>query len=112
MAVLRRIEPTAVRTSVGPDEFDGSGRWAEADLPTRAGTVTVASAYVHTGEAGTERQDEKLRFLDAVSARMKEGTALDALAVVPGDLNVCHREEDLRSWRGNLRVGTAPACRR
>jgi exodeoxyribonuclease-3 len=102
VAVLTRTEPSAVRTSVGPDEFDGSGRWVEADLPTEAGTVTVASAYVHTGEAGTERQGEKLRFLDAVTARMKEWTTLGTLALVTGDLNVCHREEDLRNWRGNL----------
>ena len=73
VAVLSRRPFVEVRTDVG-EEFAGSGRWVEADVvvegdgagPTGRTVVTVASAYVHTGEAGTPRQEEKMRFLAAV----------------------------------------------
>jgi exodeoxyribonuclease III len=65
VAVLSRTEPLAVRESLagpGGAEFDGAGRWVEADVVVGDAVVTVASAYVHTGEAGTPRQEEKMRF--------------------------------------------------
>ena len=102
VAVVSRDPLLRVATSVGGRDFDGAGRWVEADLSTAAGTVTVASTYVHTGEARTPRQDEKHRFLDAVTARLSAWSAAGALAVVTGDLNIAHREADLRNWKGNL----------
>ncbi|GAA4398610.1 exodeoxyribonuclease III [Fodinibacter luteus] len=101
VAVLSRTEPVAVRTGVGVAEFDGSGRWVEADVPVGEAVVTVASAYVHTGEAGTPRQDEKLRFLDAVGARLARWSEEGRHAVLTGDLNVAHRVDDLKNWKGN-----------
>jgi exodeoxyribonuclease-3 len=102
VAVLSREQPLRVQVGVGPAEFADSGRWVEVDVPSPAGAVTVVSTYVHTGEAGTPRQDEKYRFLDAVTARMAAWTEAGALAVVTGDLNVAHREDDLKNWKGNL----------
>ena len=49
-----------------------AGRWVEAELDLPTGPVTVVSVYVHTGEAQTPRQEEKYRFLDAMTVRMKE----------------------------------------
>ena len=54
VAVLSRHPVTAVRSGLR-EEFEGSGRWVEADLDVDGTAVTVASAYVHTGEAGTPR---------------------------------------------------------
>jgi exodeoxyribonuclease III len=103
VAVLTREPTLDVRYGVGRPEFEGSGRWTEVDLATCAGRLTVVSAYVHTGEAGTPRQDEKYRFLDAMTARMRELRGDGGrLAVVMGDLNVAHREADLKNWKGNL----------
>jgi exodeoxyribonuclease-3 len=101
VAVVSRAPQLAVRTSIGVDEFEGAGRWVEVDLPTTAGVVTVASTYVHTGESGTPRQAQKYRFLDAIDARLRAWSAAGALAVVTGDLNVAHREDDLRNWKAN-----------
>jgi exodeoxyribonuclease-3 len=103
VAVVSRQRQSRVQVAVGPTEFDGTGRWVEADLDTPAGTVTVASTYVHTGGAGTPRQEQKLRFLDAIGSRLDAWTSTGALAVVTGDLNVAHREDDLKNWKGNLR---------
>src|SRR5689334_7362088 len=102
VAVLSREPQARVSTTVGAAEFDGAGRWVEVDLATPSGTVTVVSTYVHTGEAGTERQAEKLRFLDAMGSRLREWSAAGRLAVVTGDLNVAHHEHDLMNWKGNL----------
>ncbi len=104
VAVLSRWPFAEVRTDVG-EEFDGSGRWVEADVLVDGAdgpvVVTVASAYVHTGQAGTPRQDEKMRFLAAVGARLEAWAADGRYAVLTGDLNVAHRVEDLKNWKGN-----------
>jgi exodeoxyribonuclease-3 len=75
VAVLSRTSPVAVRGVGGMPggEFDGTGRWVEADVVVGQSVVTVASAYVHTGEAGTPRQDEKMRFLSAMTQRFGSG---------------------------------------
>ena len=101
VAVLSRTEATAVRIGVG-DGFDDAGRWIEADVPHGDTTVTVVSAYVHSGEAGTPRQEEKYRFLQNMTTRLAE---LDATghAVVTGDLNVAHTPLDIRNAKGNVK---------
>lgn len=101
VAVLARTPLLAVR--VGLPGFETAGRWVEADVATPAGPLTAISAYVHTGERGTPRQLEKMSFLGAVTYRLGALAAdAGALAVLTGDLNIAHRHEDLRNWKGNL----------
>lgn len=104
VAVLSRLPVTAVRDEVGAPELDACGRWVEADLVTAGGEpLTVVSVYVHTGEAGTPRQDQKEAFLEQMTDRMEALRVGGRHVLVCGDLNVAHREDDLRNWRGNLR---------
>ncbi|GMA88217.1 hypothetical protein GCM10025868_34670 [Angustibacter aerolatus] len=111
VAVVTRAAPLAVRTGLTRRTAD-AGRWAEADLDVRGRTVTVVSVYVPTGEAGTPRQDEKERFLRAMSRRMTEPRRDPAaLALVTGDLNVAHREADLRSLARQPAQQRVPAVR-
>jgi exodeoxyribonuclease-3 len=98
VAVLSRTPLSAVRIGNGAAEFDDSGRWIEVDIPLGSQTLTVISAYVHSGEAGTGRQLEKYRFLDAMLTRIAE---IDNPAVLTGDLNIGHGERDIRNWKGN-----------
>jgi exodeoxyribonuclease III len=111
VAVASRLPLAAVRVGLGPspdtppdDEAEVSGRWVEADVELPAGgTVTVASVYVHKGEAGTERMRPKLAFLDRITARLTElAVPGGPAAVVAGDLNIAHTERDLKNWRGNV----------
>lgn len=112
VAVISRERPQRVHVGVGPEEFTTSGRWVEVDHQTPAGLVTVVSTYVHTGEAETPRQLEKFRFLDAITERLTAWSGAGSLAVVTGDLNVCHREDDLKNWKGNLtKAGFLPGER-
>ncbi len=104
VAVLTTKPHLAVRTDVGAAEFAASGRWVEVDVDTDSGPLTVASVYVHTGEAtDPARQAEKYRFLDAVEARLVDlgRPRAPRQAIVCGDLNVAHREVDIKNWRGN-----------
>ncbi|MBC9821891.1 exodeoxyribonuclease III [Terrabacter sp. MAHUQ-38] len=101
VAIVTRDPQVDVRVGVDGD-FADEGRWVEVDVDTDAGCLTVASAYVHTGQAGTDRQDVKMAFLDAMTRRMRRAAGADALMVVTGDLNVAHREADLKNWKGNL----------
>ncbi|GGU33117.1 exodeoxyribonuclease III [Streptomyces lavendofoliae] len=101
VAIYSRREPDAVRIGFGSSEFDATGRYVEADLPG----VTVASLYLPSGEVGTERQDEKTRFMDEFLPYLKglrERAAADGREVVVcGDWNIAHQEADLKNWKAN-----------
>ncbi|KAA0930656.1 exodeoxyribonuclease III [Streptomyces apricus] len=101
VSLYTRREPDRVQIGFGSAEFDGSGRYVEADLPG----VTVASLYLPSGEVGTERQDEKIRFMGEFLAYLKElrerAAADGREVVVCGDWNIAHRPADLKNWRAN-----------
>lgn len=100
VALCSRGRASIHRVEFGATDFDTAGRWLEADYEIGERTVTVVSTYVHTGGEG-QKQDDKYAFLDAMQARLPQLRAHSELAVVLGDLNVGHRELDIRNWRGN-----------
>lgn len=103
VAIATRMPAIEVRRVLGPEPLDSAGRWIEADLDIDGERLTVVSAYVHTGEADTPRQEAKWAFLDAMEKRMPQIEQSSPLAVVMGDLNVGHRELDIRNWKGNVK---------
>jgi exodeoxyribonuclease-3 len=108
VALLSRSPFTEVRIGLPATEFELHGRYVEADI----GGVTVASVYVHTGEAGTDRQVEKERFMAELAKRMTELTADGRDAVVCGDWNVAHTENDIKAWKANVKkAGFLPSER-
>ncbi|GAA0958352.1 exodeoxyribonuclease III [Frigoribacterium faeni] len=109
VAIASRGAATIHRVDLGDEGFDSAGRWLEADYDVDGTLVTVVSTYVHSGEVGTPKQEEKWRFLDAMSERLPQLAAHNELAVVTGDLNVGHRELDIKNWKGNVkRAGFLP----
>ncbi|WP_327691187.1 MULTISPECIES: exodeoxyribonuclease III [unclassified Streptomyces] len=101
VSLYTRREPDRVQVGFGSAEFDAAGRYVEVDLPG----VTVASLYLPSGEVGTERQDEKLRFMDEfltyLKALRRRAAADGREVVVCGDWNIAHQRADLKNWRGN-----------
>jgi len=106
VAVLSRHPIKSVRDLDGADVgapptsrggFALHGRYVEVDIDG----LTVASVYIQTGEAGTDRQLEKERFMSALAHRM--ATLTDRDAVVCGDWNIAHIENDIKNWRGNVK---------
>jgi len=107
VASASRLPFDAVRVGLGSGEPEvdvDTGRWVEADvaLPT-GGHVTMVSAYIHSGTAGTPKMDQKYAHLEKVTARMRELAAAGGRTVVAGDLNIAHREVDIKNWKGNLK---------
>lgn len=104
VAIASRSKSVDVRRVLGDAEtLDSAGRWIEADYDVDGETLTIVSAYVPTGEAETPRQDAKWAFLDAMEERMPRLAADRPLSLIMGDLNVGHREFDIRNWKGNIK---------
>lgn len=105
VAILSRSKPVALRENIKQADLGGLGRWVEADIETAFGLVTVASVYVHSGEAGTQKQVDKMAFLVAMEKRLKSLKNAAAKAgsnvVVCGDFNVARAEIDIKNWKGN-----------
>ncbi|MGO2658657.1 exodeoxyribonuclease III [Mycetocola reblochoni] len=109
VALFSRMPAVAHRTALGPEELDSSGRWLEADFEVDGKLLTVVSTYVNSGEVDTPKQDQKWLFLEAMTERLPQLAAERELALVTGDLNVGHRELDIKNWKGNVkRAGFLP----
>jgi len=109
VAIASRLPMTAVRIGLKTGVTGDSGRWVEADLelPAHEGaparSITVVSTYLHSGTVGTPSMDEKYAFLDHVTGRLADIAEQGGYAVVAGDVNIAHREADIRNWKGNLK---------
>ena len=113
VAIASRVPATAHRIGLGgadlQDSIQSSGRWLEADFELGGKPFTVVSTYVHSGEVDTPKQEAKWAFLDAMGPRLTELAAEREYAAIVGDLNVGHREFDIKNWKGNVkRAGFLP----
>ena len=106
VAIASRLPVRAARVGLGtePEVPVDTGRWVEADLELPSGgLITVVSAYIHSGTAGTPKMDQKYAHLDRVNTRMAELGASETPAMVGGDINIAHKEVDIKNWKGNLK---------
>ena len=103
VAIASKTAPKESRIGVGDPYFDDSGRWIEADFTINKKKLTIVSAYVHSGEVGTKKQDDKYRFLDQMVNRLPELQAHNKNALITGDMNVGHTELDIKNWKGNVK---------
>lgn len=83
-----------------------SGRWVEADLVTSGGrAVRLVSAYFHSGQIRTPKQDAKMAHLARIDGRMgqllADASETGVETLVAGDFNVVHTELDIKNWKGN-----------
>jgi exodeoxyribonuclease-3 len=104
VALYCRQKPDAVHIGLGsidPDtdwtDMDAEGRFVMADF----GQLSVISIYFPSGSSSPERQARKMifleRFLPLIKRLKDEGREL----IVCGDVNIAHRNIDLKNWRGN-----------
>lgn len=91
----------------GLNEDVDSGRWIESDITTPEGyTVTVVSVYVHAGNVEhPDKMEQKFRFLDTMTERMRELQNIAAAgcnqAVLCGDFNIAHTPIDIKNAKSN-----------
>ncbi|RNE48803.1 exodeoxyribonuclease III [Corynebacterium alimapuense] len=95
VGILSRRPLENVRIGFG--SFPDAGRWIEGSLDQ----VRLASLYLPSGSAGTEKLDEKYRFLDEFSQVLDDRAETYPEMVIGGDWNICHRREDLKNWKTN-----------
>ncbi|TMS57025.1 exodeoxyribonuclease III [Imbroritus primus] len=94
-----RREPDDVIIGFGNSEFDDEGRYVEA----RFGNLAVISVYVPSGSSSEERQQAKFRFMDVFLPHLAQLKAAGREIVLCGDVNIAHREIDIKNWKGNLK---------
>jgi exodeoxyribonuclease-3 len=89
--------PRRVETGFGNAEFDAEGRYVEAEFAN----LTVISVYFPSGSSSPARQLAKFRFLDAFFPHLAGLRARGREMIFCGDINIAHREIDLKNWRAN-----------
>jgi exodeoxyribonuclease-3 len=92
--------PSEVVTGFGVPEFDDEGRYVEARFDTPHRKLSLISCYFPSGSSGEERQQAKFRFLDVVYPHLQRLKAEREFILV-GDINIAHKEIDLKNWRSN-----------
>ena len=99
VAILSRVAPSKVETSLGEARFDDEGRFIIAHF----GRLAVASIYFPKGN-GKDRDNSrvgyKLDFYRAVFDRLNELRSRGRVYVL-GDFNTAHHEIDLARPKGN-----------
>ncbi|WP_420994013.1 exodeoxyribonuclease III [Cupriavidus sp. 30B13] len=99
VGLYTRHKPERVVTGFGCAEFDSEGRYVEVQYPHLA----VISVYVPSGSSGEERQLAKFRFMEAFLPHLLQLKASGREIVLCGDVNIAHKEIDIKNWKGNLK---------
>ncbi len=97
-AVFTRIKPLSVQYGIGIDEFDHEGRVIICEFDE----FHFVCCYTPNSQDELRRLAFRMRWEDAFRARLCE---LDAIkpVILCGDLNVAHKEIDLKNPRTNRR---------
>jgi len=97
VGLYTRKRPKNVVVGFGHREFDAEGRYLEVDF----GKFTVVSLYLPSGSSSEERLAAKFRFLHVFMPHLRSLAARGREIVVCGDLNIAHKEIDLKNWKSN-----------
>ncbi|HOZ62956.1 MAG TPA: exodeoxyribonuclease III [Burkholderiaceae bacterium] len=100
VGVYTRHEPSDVIIGYGSHEFDAEGRYVELRFDTPQKKLSIISSYFPSGSSGEDRQQAKFRYLAEFYPHL---VALKAARefILCGDVNIAHKEQDLKNWRSN-----------
>lgn len=96
-AVFSRAKPKSLVTELGWEPMDSQGRYLQADFKG----LSVISLYVPSGSSGEEAQDRKEIFMEKFLPHLQSLKRKRREFIICGDWNICHKEIDLKNWRGN-----------
>ena len=102
VGLYTRDEPSDIITGIGVQEFDDEGRYIEKRFDKPGRKLSLISCYFPSGSSGEDRQQAKFRFLAAIYPHLMALKAQREFILV-GDINIAHKEADLKNWKGNLK---------
>ncbi len=100
VGVYTRHEPTDVKVGFGDAAFDAEGRYLELRFDSARNKRSIISCYFPSGSSGEDRQQAKFRFLDLIYPHLQDLKAQRDF-ILCGDVNIAHREIDLKNWKSN-----------
>ena len=95
-AVFSREEPLSVVYGIGIDEHDREGRVITAEYPS----FYLVNVYVPNSQNELKRLDYRMKWEEDFRAYLK-GLEESKPVIVCGDMNVAHREIDLKNPKNN-----------
>ena len=96
-ALFSRKKPNRIVTSLGWEPVDSEGRYLQADFDG----LSVVSLYVPSGSSGEAAQARKEVFMTHFYEHLRTLRRKRREFIICADWNICHREIDLKNWRGN-----------
>ncbi len=102
VGVYTRHEPSDVVAGFDGGEFDAEGRYVEARFDTPSRKLSIISVYFPSGSSGPERQEAKYRFLEKMYPHLM-ALKKERDFIICSDVNIAHKEADLKNWKGNLK---------
>lgn len=102
VGIYTRNEPSDVVIGFDGREFDAEGRYVELRFDTPQRKRSLISCYFPSGSSGEDRQQAKFRFLDQIYPHLQQ-LKQEREFILCGDVNIAHKEMDLKNWKGNLK---------
>lgn len=102
VGLYTRHAPSDVRIGIDSPEFDAEGRYVELRFDTPQRKFSLISCYFPSGSSGEERQGAKYRFLEQIYPHLQQLRGQREF-ILCGDVNIAHKEIDLKNWKGNLK---------
>ncbi|TGD75259.1 exodeoxyribonuclease III [Mangrovimicrobium sediminis] len=96
-ALYSRVKPRQVVSRLGWDPADNEGRYLQADYDG----LSVISLYMPSGSSSEAALEKKYGFMDRFLEHLKSLRRKRREFVICADWNICHKEIDLKNWRGN-----------
>lgn len=96
-AIFTRHQPLNVSYGLGIDEHDHEGRVITLEMDT----FFLVTCYTPNSQDGLKRLDYRMSWEDAFSAYLHSLEAKGKPVIVCGDLNVAHKEIDLKNPKSN-----------
>lgn len=97
VGILSKEEPLNIKEGMGVDWIDKEGRVLMVELED----LNVFSIYAPSGTSGDERQNLKMKFLDAFLPFAQSYLNNEKPVVMCGDYNICHRPIDIHNPKRN-----------
>jgi exodeoxyribonuclease III len=96
VAVLSKKKPKKLTYGFN-SSFNHEGRLLKVDFAD----YSVVSVYVPSGSSGEVRQVLKMLFLEQFFSYLKKLKRKQQDLIVCGDINIAHKEIDLKNWKSN-----------